>query len=139
MKRHLILFSFALVSALSWGQASQTSDDPLANQLFPPELVMQFRQEIHLTADQSKAVREEIQKAQSKLLDMQWAMQSEREKLILLLQARPIDERAALAQLDVVLGQEREIKKAQISLLIRIKNQLTTAQQNTLMDLRRKP
>ena len=34
---------------------------------------------------------------------------------------------------------ERLIKKTQISLLVRIKNQLTEAQQNKLMELRRKP
>ena len=46
---------------------------------------------------------------------------------------------AALAQVDKVLDREREIKRAQISLLIRIKNQLSVAQQNKLIELRRKP
>jgi Spy/CpxP family protein refolding chaperone len=139
MKRHLILLSFALVSALSWGQAPQSSADPMADQLFPPELVMQYHQEINLTAEQSKAVRDEIQKAQAKFLDMQWDMQAEREKLVVLLKARPVDESAVLAQVDKVLDREREIKKTQLSLLIRIKNQLTVAQQNKLMELRRRP
>jgi len=139
MKRHLILLSFAFVGALSWGQSPQASDDPIAGQLFPPELVMQYHQEINLTAEQSKSVRDEIQKAQAKFLDMQWDMQSEKEKLVLLLKARPVDESAALAQLDKVLEREREIKRVQISLLIRIKNQLTAEQQNQLMELRRKP
>jgi Spy/CpxP family protein refolding chaperone len=139
MKRHLILLSFAFACALSWGQSPQTSDDPIAEQLFPPELVMQYRQEINLTADQSKSLRNEIQKAQTKFLDMQWDMQSEKEKLVLLLKAKPVDEGAVLAQLDKVLDREREIKKTQISLLIRIKNQLSAAQQSKLMELRRKP
>ena len=139
MKRHLILLSFAFVGALSWGQSPQASDDPIAGQWFPHELVMQYHQEINLTAEQSKSVRDEIQKAQAKFLDMQWDMQSEKEKLVLLLKARPVDESAALAQLDKVLEREREIKRVQISLLIRIKNQLTAEQQNQLMELRRKP
>jgi len=70
---------------------------------------------------------------------MQWDMQSETEKLVQLLKARPVDESAVLAQVDQVLNREREIKKAQISLLVRIKNQLTEEQQNKLMELRRKP
>ena len=139
MKRHLILLSFALVCALSWGQSPQPSDDPIAGQLFPPELVMQYHQEINLTADQSKSLRDEIQKAQTKFLDMQWDMQSEKDKLVLLLKARPVDESAVLAQLDKVLDREREIKKTQISLLIRVKNQLTVEQQNKLTELRRNP
>jgi len=126
-------------SPASWGQAAPTSDDPVAHELFSPELVMQYHQEINLTESQSKAIREEIQKAQAKFLDMQWDMQSESEKLVLLLKARPIDETAVLAQVDKVLDRERLIKKTQISLLVRIKNQLTEAQQNKLMELRRKP
>ena len=139
MKRHLILLSFAFVGALSWGQSPQASDDPIAGQLFPPELVMQYHQQISLTADQSKSLREETQKAQTKFLDMQWDMQSEKEKLVLLLKARPVDESAVLAQLDKVLDREREIKKTQMSLLIRVKNQLTVEQQNKLTELRRNP
>jgi Spy/CpxP family protein refolding chaperone len=139
MKRYLILLSFAFVCALSWGQSHQAADDPIAEQLFPPELVMQYRQQINLTADQSKSLRDEIQKAQAKFLDMQLDMQSEKEKLVLLLKARPIDESAALAQLDKVLNGEREIKKTQISLLIRVKNRLTAEQQNKLAELRRNP
>lgn len=139
MKHYLILLSFAFVCALSWGQAPQPSEDLLSEQLFPPELVMQYRQEINLSADQAKAVKDEIQKAQAKFLDMQWNIQPEQEKLVELLKARPVDESSVMIQIDKVLDREREIKKTQISLLIRIKNQLTAAQQNKLMELRRKP
>ena len=139
MKPALILLSFALMSALSSGQSPQPSGDPIADQLFPPELVMQYHQEINLTADQTKSVRDEIQKAQAKFLDMQWDMQSEKEKLVQLLKTKPIDEAAALAQLDKVLDREREIKKVQIALLIRIKNQLTPTQQSKLTELRHQP
>jgi Spy/CpxP family protein refolding chaperone len=139
LKPYLVLLSFALAGALSWGQSPQSSDDLLAGQLFAPELVMQYSQEIQLTPDQSKAIKDEIQKAQAKFLDMQWEMQLEKEKLVLLLKAQPVDERAALVQVDKLLDRERDIKKTQISLLIRIKNQLSPAQQNKLMELRRKP
>jgi Spy/CpxP family protein refolding chaperone len=139
MKRRLVLLSFAFLSVLSWGQSPQPSDDPIAGQLFPPELVMQYHQEISLTPDQSKALHDEIQKAQAKFLDMQWDMQSEKEKLVLLLKVRPVDESAVQSQLDKVLERERQIKKMQLSLLIRIKNQLTAEQQSKLTELRHKP
>jgi Spy/CpxP family protein refolding chaperone len=138
LKRYLTLLTLAFICALSWGQSPQSSNDPIADQLFPPELVMQYHQEINLTPDQSKALKDEIQKAQAKFLDMQWDMQSEQEKLVLLLKAHPIDENAVLAQVDKVLDREREIKKTQILLLVRIKNQLTPAQQNKLNELRHK-
>jgi len=139
LKSYLVLFVLLLLGAVSWGQGPQPADDPIAQNLFPPELVMKYRQEINLDEGQSKALKEAIQKAQTKFLDMQWDMQSEAEKLIQLLKARPVDENAVLAQVDQVLNREREIKKTQISLLVRIKNLLTDAQQSKLMELRRKP
>jgi len=101
--------------------------------------VMQYHQEIALSDSQAKAIKEAIGKAQGKFLDMQWDSQSETEKLVQLLKAKPVDETAVLAQLDRVLALEREIKKTQISLLVRIKNVLTDAQQAKLMELRRRP
>jgi Spy/CpxP family protein refolding chaperone len=121
----------------SWAQ--KPADDPIAQVLFPPELVMKYRQEINLDEGQSKAIKEAIQKAQTKFLDMQWDIQAEGEKLVKLLKARPVDESAVLAQVDQVLNREREIKKAQISLLIHIKNLLSESQQNKLTELRQKP
>lgn len=138
MKSCLALFLLVILGAMSFGQAPP-ANDPIAQNLFPPELVMQYRQEINLDDGQAKAMKEAIQKAQGKFLDMQWDMQSEAEKLVQLLKARPVDENAVLAQVDQVLNREREIKKAQISLLVRIKNLLTEAQQSKLMELRRKP
>jgi Spy/CpxP family protein refolding chaperone len=139
LKSYLVLFLLAFFGAASWGQGPQPADDPIAQNLFPPELVMKYSQEVNLDESQAKAIKETIQKAQSKFIDMQWAMQAEVEKLGQLLKARPVDENAVLAQVDQVLNREREIKKTQISLLVHIKNLLTDAQQNKLMELRRKP
>jgi Spy/CpxP family protein refolding chaperone len=126
-----------IFAAGSWAQ--KPADDPIAQALFPPELVMKYRQEINLDEGQSKAIKESIQKAQTRFLDMQWDMQAEAEKLVKLLKAHPVDEAAVLAQVDQVLNREREIKKAQISLLIHIKNLLSESQQNKLTELRQKP
>jgi Spy/CpxP family protein refolding chaperone len=143
LKSYLVLLVLAVFGGVSggaaWTQDAKPGDDPIAQNLFPPELVMKYRQEINLDEGQSKAIKEAIQKAQAKFLDLQWDAQSETEKLVQLLKARPIDENAVLAQVDQVLNREREIKRAQISLLVRIKNQLNEAQQNKLMELRRNP
>jgi len=139
MKFSRLLFAFVFFAAVGWAQTPQPADDPIAQNLFPPELVMKYRQEINLDESQSKALKEAIQKAQAKFLDLQWDAQSESGKLVQLLKARPVDENAVLAQVDEVLNREREIKKAQISLLVRIKNMLTETQQTKLMELRRQP
>lgn len=138
MKSLLAFLVLLLFAAPSWGQSPQpVADDPIAQSLFPPELVMKYREQINLDEAQSKAIKDAIQTAQTKFVDLQWDMQAEYEKLSQLLKARPVDESAVMSQMDRVLNREREIKKAQISLLVRIKNVLTEAQQNKLTELRR--
>lgn len=132
----LILVLFSAVT-LADSPASNPTDE-LAQYLFAPELVLKYRQDIGLDAAQSKALKEVIQKAQARFLDLQWDMQAETGKLATLLKARPVDSAAALAQVDRVLTQERDVKKAQLALLIGIKNLLSDAQQDQLVELRRK-
>jgi Spy/CpxP family protein refolding chaperone len=118
--------------------APPPGEDPIAQNLFPPELVMQHSGEVGLDEKQRAAMKEAVQKAQAKFVDVQWDMQAESGKMIRLLQARPVDEAAVLAQADKVLSLEREVKRTQLSLLIRIKNLLTDAQQDKLMELRKR-
>jgi len=47
-----------------------------------------------------------------------------------------VDETAVLAQVDKVLALERQVKRTQILLLVRIKNLLTEPQQAKLAELR---
>ena len=97
---------------------------------------MKHGQEIGLDDAQRTAMKQAIQAAQTRFLDAQWDMQAASQKMVRLLQARPIDETTVLAQADKVMGLERDVKKAQLSLLIRIKNLLTEAQQAKLTELR---
>jgi Spy/CpxP family protein refolding chaperone len=104
---------------------------------FPPELVMQHQSEIGLQDSQRAALTSAIQQAQGKFMDMQWKLSAEAEKMSRLLQGTQVDETQVLDEVDRILALEREIKKAQISLMVRIKNTLTPAQQTKLAEIRR--
>ena len=110
--------------------------DPIGQQLFPPELVMQYQRAIGLTAAQRSGITDAIAGMQSKVLTVQWDMQTESQKLVELLGGTRVDEAAVLAQVDRVLALEREVKRRQIALLIKIKNTLSAEQQNKLRSLR---
>ena len=110
-------------------------DDPIGRSLFPPDRVMGHAQEIGLDDAQRTAIRNEVQKTQPKFTDLQFDLQSEMEKLARLVSEKRVDEAKTLAQLDKVLALEREIKRAQIGLLVRIKNTLTPQQQDRLSEL----
>ena len=61
------------------------------------------------------------------------------EKLVALVKQPRVDEQQVLAQLERVLAAEREIKREQVTLLVRIKNKLTGEQQGKLLEIRSKP
>jgi len=111
-------------------------DDPLARVLFPPELVMQHQQDIALRPEQRAAITKAIQDFQNKVVDLQWRMQDQSQRLATLLEKPTVDPAAALAQVDEVLGVEREVKRAHITLLIQIKNTLSAEQQTKLAAVR---
>ena len=134
--RSCLVPTFALLAlATSWGgaqQPPQAPEDPLARVLFPPELVMQHQQDIGLRPDQRATITKAIQDFQSKVVDLQWRMQEQSQRLATLLDKPAVDQTAALAQVDEVLGVEREVKRAHITLLISIKNTLSVDQQAKL-------
>lgn len=139
-KAWLFTFAIALAAAAAVFAAEAPGpnpDDPIGRALFPPDRVMKHAQEIGLDDAQRATIRAEVQKAQPKFLDLQFDAQSEVEKLVRLLSEKRVDESKALGQLDRVLGIEKEIKRTQIQLLVRIKNALTADQQARLDDIAR--
>jgi len=117
-------------------QPPQAPDDPLARVLFPPELVMQHQQDIGLRAEQRAAITKAIQDFQGRVVDLQWRMQDQSQRLASLLEKPAVDQAAALTQVDEVLSVEREVKRAHITLLINIKNTLSAEQQAKLAAMR---
>jgi Spy/CpxP family protein refolding chaperone len=109
--------------------------DPIAQNLFPPELVMQNRQALGLSEEQKAAIKDELMKASARFNDLNWQMQDEMETMANLTRGTTVDEQRVLAQLDKILSIEREVKRTQISLSIRLKNKLTAEQQTQLQQL----
>ena len=128
-----------LLSGPGVARAQQPDQDPIGQSFFPPELVIQHQEAIGLSAEQKDAFKAEIRQAQLKFTELQWKLQDEMEKMVSLIKQPHVDEQQVLAQLDKVLAAEREVKKEQITLLVRIKNKLTPEQQAKLAELRNKP
>ncbi len=129
--RALRIFGILLLS-FSAAMAQQPQPDPFAGNLFPPELIMQHQQTLGLGEEQKNFLKAELRKLQTRLTELQWDLQEEVEKLAALMKQDHADEAQTLAQLDKVLGLEREIKRMHIGLLIRVKNKLTAEQQARL-------
>ncbi len=105
--------------------------------LFTPELIMRHYREIGLSTGQRATITEAIRILQSDVVDPQWRLMEVSQNLTELLESTPIDEAQALSVIDQVFEAEAEIKRANISALIRIKNALTQEQRDRLTELRR--
>jgi Spy/CpxP family protein refolding chaperone len=115
---------------------SQPQSDPIGENLFPPELVMQHQQQIGLTEEQRSFIIVQVGNAQQRATELTWKLQREVETMAALVKQEPIDEEKMLAQLDRVLAAERDIKRLQLTLVARIKNKLTPKQCARLRELR---
>jgi Spy/CpxP family protein refolding chaperone len=110
--------------------------DPLADSMFPPELIMQHARELNLTPEQKTFMRNEIQKTTTRFNDLQWQLQDAMEALHETMKGNQVDEQQAMTQLSKVLDAERDIKMLHMGMAIRIKNQLTPEQQTKLQTMR---
>ncbi len=142
MKRLIAGISTALLCSVSLLLAQQPAGpppgaggpDPLGGNFFPPELIMQNQQGLGLSEEQKSYLIGEIQRMQGQATAIQWRLQQQVEKLGSLVKPPRIDEAQVLAQLDSVLAIEREMKRLQIGLMVRLKNRLTPEQQAYLRE-----
>ena len=144
MRRSILAFAFVLSAASLAAQGAPPpgqrgpgpGPDDWGRNFFPPELVMQHQSEIGLQDAQRASLTSAIQQTQGKFMDVQWKLSAEGEKMGRLLQATQVDEAQVLEEVDRILALEREMKRTQISLMVRIKNTLTAAQQAKLREIR---
>jgi Spy/CpxP family protein refolding chaperone len=105
-------------------------------ELFMPGLVMEHQRDIGLTAEQRDAITKEMTATHQKVLELRWGLEEKSDALRKLLAENKIDEKTALARAAEVMDIERQMKQAHLTLLIRLKNQLTPEQQQKLAELR---
>ena len=131
----VLICSLLILSSLLCAQ-QPARPDPFADLLFSPDLILARQSAIGLSEAQKSYLHAEMVKSQTHFTEMQWQLQAAIEGLTGLLKQPKADEAQVVAQFDKVLSAEREIKRAQIGLLVRIKNNLTVEQQHRLQALR---
>jgi len=116
--------------------AGVTGDDPFGKHFFDPDLIMSHQQAIGLTEAQRLSIATAMLAAQTRMMTTKMKISAEVERMQTLIDAPVVDEAAVLEEVDRVLAFEREIKREQLKLMIRLKNLLTQPQQEALAKLR---
>ena len=127
--------------AFTIDRAGNVTYPPGANfsqHLYPPELIMQNQGRLGITEAQREAILTEINKVQATATQYQWRVADESEKLNQLLERENVPESEAMAQADRMMNSELAVKRAQLTMLIRIRNVLTAEQKAILNGLPRR-
>lgn len=133
--RHLLIAIAAFSASFLHAQSPA---DPIGANLFPPDFIMANADAIHFTDEQRQAFRETVERAQERFAGLHQALQQEADALGKLLAQPAPAEAAVLAQFDKVQDREREIKRAQIALMLGLRGKLTDDQRAKLTELRAK-
>lgn len=131
-------FLASLLLACSAASAQPLHSDPVAENLFPPEFIMRNAEAIDLTEEQREKLEAEMHKAHDRFQEMHANLDKQRDATAALLKKERVDEAAALSQLEKLLDQEREMRRAHLAVMIALKNKLTPEQQAKLQEIKKR-
>ena len=99
---------------------------------------MQNQARLKITESQRNAILQEIGKLQTTATQVQWRMAEEAGKLNDLLARETVTESEVLSQAERMMTHEVAVKRAQLEMLVRVRNLLTAEQKEILRSLRRR-
>lgn len=125
MKKLLLIMMVAAANTL-------LAQDIFQQKLYAPDLVLKYREEAGLSADQVEKVKSIYNSELAAYNSKKWDLDAMMVKLEQLISASKVDTKAANAQLEKSLALEAEIKKMKLDMLLKVKNLLTPVQQAKL-------
>jgi Spy/CpxP family protein refolding chaperone len=138
MKTPALFLALTLATLSAPLLRAQGPMDPVGRNLFPPDLIMGNADAIKLTDSQKQAVQEAMQENQPHFNELQQALRQEMETFSKMLADSSAAGPSILAEFDKVQDREREIKRAQLALLLGLRATLTDEQRAKLAELRGK-
>ena len=125
----IILLVLAVVSlGVGTAFAENAKGDVFKGKLFAPNIILEQRNELNLTKQQFTEIRAAVVEIQSGIAEHEWDMQEAYQSLMLELEKAPIDEAEVLKYANTALLAENQVKKKQMTMLIRLKNLLSAEQ-----------
>ncbi len=92
MKAKILLACALLFLCAGLVRAQQPDQDPIGQNFFAPDLVIQHQEEIGLSDEQKTYLKTEIRQAQVKFTEWQWKLQDEVEKMASLVKQPHVEE-----------------------------------------------
>lgn len=125
-----------LGAGMAGAQAPGQDKDPFKGKLFAPNVILEHQDALGLTKDQFTAIRATVVDVQASIAEHEWDLREAYLRVLVSLDASPVDEAAVLRDVDALLKAENEVKKRQVAMLIRLRNLLTDEQVDYLKSMR---
>lgn len=122
-----LIVAVLLCIAFNAASANETRDI-FKGKLFPPNVVLEYREQLDLSRDQYTAIRAAVVEVQTQVAEHEWDMQEAYTNVLSMLDERPLDEQQIISGVKAVLTAENSVKIAQMGMLIRIRNLLSDEQ-----------
>ena len=117
-----------LLAGAALSADGQGKDDVFKGKLFPPNIILENQSELQLSKEQFTKIRAAVVEVQSSIAEHEWDMREAYLKLMQELDKSPIDENRVLQHANTALLAENQVKKRQMTMLVRLKNLLTAEQ-----------
>ncbi len=127
MKKGILIVLFACL-AFTTTMAAGPRADMFKGKLFPPNVILEHRADLNLTREQFTAIKAAVVEVQANIAEFEWDMQEAHQNIMAELDQSPVDEKRVLEHVSAVLAAENQVKKQQMTMLIRLRNLLTPDQ-----------
>ena len=138
MKKGLLGFLALALFCTGAALAADPKEDVFKGKLFAPNIILENQAELDLSKDQFTAIKKAVVEVQSNVAEHEWDVREAYLDMMQALDEVPIDEGRVLQLVGVALLAENEVKKEQMTMLIRLKNLLTAQQIAYLESVREK-
>jgi len=128
MKKGILLALTIMFLGVGVAFAENLKADVFKGKLFAPNIILEQQAELHLTKQQFTEIRAAVVEVQSGVAGYEWDMREAYQALMLELDKAPISEAEVMKHANKALLAENQVKKKQMSMLIKLKNLLNPEQ-----------
>ena len=128
MRKGLLILLAVVCMGLETAAAAGPKEDVFKGKLFAPNVILENQAELGLSKQQFTDIRKAVVDVQANVAEHEWDVREAYQNSMAELDKAPVDEKRVLEHVSAALRAENEVKKLQVTMLIRLKNLLTNEQ-----------
>ena len=138
IKSSLPLLGICLVlfTSIAMAQGVGQQKDVFKGKLFAPKIILENQDALGLSKEQFTAIKAAVVEVQASVAEHEWDLREAYMKVLADLDEVPVNEEKVLVDVQAALLAENQVKKLQVTMLIRLRNLLTDEQMQYLQGLR---